>query len=201
VASGLFGSVRFVEVEPDLFRRVDGQELLLFRRDAHGRVTKAFLDGEPEYTFERLGLTDSAPVNLGLLGACIPLLVSALLAPAGSWVLVRRRSRGAARRRTVDTARVVGGLAAALNLAFLVGLAAALGDPALVMGEYAHLRLLLVLPLVTAGLAGGMLAFTLLAWQRRRWSLPARLHYTAVSFGALAFTWWLAHWNLLGFHV
>ena len=81
----------------------------------------------------------------------------------------------------------------------LIGLAAVLSDPALVMGEYARLRALLVLPLVTTGLTGGALVCTVLVWRRREWGLPARLHYTAVALGAVGFTWFLASWNLLGF--
>jgi len=38
-----------------------------------------------------------------------------------------------------------------------------------------------------------------LAWWRRLWSLLARLHYTAVALAAVAFTWFLGTWSLLGF--
>jgi hypothetical protein len=69
------------------------------------------------------------------------------------------------------------------------------------MGEYARLRALLILPLVTTGLTGGTLVCAVLAWRCREWGPLARLHYTAVALGALGFTWFLAHWNLLGFRV
>lgn len=201
VESGLFGRARFVEVEPDLFRRLDGQEMLLFRRDERGRVARAVLDGESEYTFERVDPTDSATSNGGLLAACVALFASALLAPAAARLLGRRGSGGGAPSRFGRVARRLAAMAAALNLAFLVGLAAVFSDPALVMGDYGRLRALLILPLVTTGLAGGTLVCAALAWRRREWDVPARVHYTAIALGALGFTWFLAHWNLLGFRV
>jgi hypothetical protein len=201
LASGLFGSSRFVEVEPDLFRQVDGQELLLFRRDEHGRVAKAFLSGEPEYAFERLTPTETTTFNLVLLGPCLALFGSALLAPLGAWALARRHKHRAATTGLAGVARWVALGAAALSLAFLVGLAAVLGDPALLMGDYAKLRALLVLPLVVTGLVVGSAGFAILAWARRLWSLPARLHYSAVALAGAGFIWFLWNWNLLGFRL
>ena len=74
-----------------------------------------------------------------------------------------------------------------------------LGDPGLLAGDFSRLRLLLVLPMVSTTLSAAVVASAVLAWQRRRWSLAARLHYTLLAFASLAFTWFVATWNLLGF--
>ena len=199
VASGLFGTQRFVEVEPDLFGEVDGQERLLFRRDRQGRVVEAFISGEPEYAFERLSLADQPGFNQLLLLASVALFLSALLAAAGGWLLGRR---GPARTEEPlgRLARRVAVGAAGVSLLFLVGLLLALGDPAPLMGDYSRLRALLLLPLFGSALSVGTLLLALLAWRRRLWRRPARLHYTAVALGGLGFTWFLIHWNLLGYH-
>ena len=57
----------------------------------------------------------------------------------------------------------------------------------------------LVLPLLGTALAAATVAFGVLAWRRRFWSLPARLHYTAMALATAAFSWFVATWNLLGF--
>jgi hypothetical protein len=88
-----------------------------------------------------------------------------------------------------------------VDLIFLVGLFAVLGDPALVMGDYSRLRGLLVLPLLGAALGAAAMVFAILAWSRPWWRLPARLHYAAVALATVGFTWFAATWNLLGFHL
>lgn len=45
-------------------------------------------------------------------------------------------------------------------------------------------------------LAIGLSIFTIVAWARRWWSIPGRVHYTLVTFAGLVFTWWLAYRNL-----
>jgi hypothetical protein len=56
---------------------------------------------------------------------------------------------------------------------------------------------LLCLTWLTVVLAVAMLFFTLLAWVGRYWSVAGRIHYTLATLAALAFVWWLYHWNLL----
>jgi hypothetical protein len=197
VASGLTGSTRFVEVAPDFFRQVDGPDALLFRRDQHGRVTSALFHGEPIYTFERLTLLETPVSNQALLLACVALFGSTLLTPTSVWIFRRQRVE---LRPTgfPEVARRVALATAVVPLLFLVGLFAALADPGPLMGDFSRLRLLLVLPLLGTVLAVFSVAFALLAWWRHFWSLPARLHYTAVAVAGVAFTWFLATWNLLG---
>jgi hypothetical protein len=201
VDSRLWGNTRFVEIAPDLFRQLDDEERLLFRRDQQGRVQRAMFDGEPEYTYERLRLPETVAFNQLLLTACVVLFGSTLVAAAMGQVLGRRRPANVPSGGLAGAARWVAGMGAAVNLLFLGGLLLALGDPALAMGDYARLRMLLTLPLVATILTGGTLVGAVLAWPRRFWSLPARLHYTAVALAMIGFTWFVATWNLLGFHL
>jgi hypothetical protein len=164
-------------------------------------VAAAAFGGMPVYTYERLSWWERPTFNQALLGACAALFASALLAGALAWVSGRRRRGGAPRG---GLARAAGWTAcgmAAVHLLFLGGLVVMLGDPAVLMGDVARLRALLVLPLLGTALAGGVVVCAGLAWRRRLWSLAARLHYTAVAGAAVAFTWFLAAWNLLGFRL
>ena len=55
------------------------------------------------------------------------------------------------------------------------------------MGDYSHLRLLLLLPLLGSVLTVLAVALTALAWRRGFWSVPARLHYTLLCWVPLRF--------------
>jgi CubicO group peptidase (beta-lactamase class C family) len=199
--STIGGSARFAEVAPDYYAEVGGQDNLLVRRDPAGRVTAAFFDGAPVYTYERLSAPEQPAVNVALLGACVVAFVSALLAAVVGWARGRSRRPGGPQGRLSRVARGLALGLAVVALLFLGGLVPVLADPAVLMGDLTRLRALLVLPLLGTLLAGGVVICAGLAWWRRLWSLAARVHYTIVALAGIAFTWFLAAWNLLGFRV
>ena len=63
------------------------------------------------------------------------------------------------------------------------------------------LLIVLTMPIIAALFTIGALGFTALAWHRRYWSLPGRIHYTIVTIALLSFLWSLNYWNLLGYHI
>jgi CubicO group peptidase (beta-lactamase class C family) len=199
----LEGTALFVETAPDYFREVGGQDALLFRRDARGRVSQAVFSGVPEYTYERLSWAETPAFNRLLLVVCVALFGSVVLAAGGSWALgrlARRRPPRPPQGRLAAAARWSAGAVAALNLAFVGGLVLELGDPGLLGGDFWRLQQLLLLPLLATALTPAVLLSAALAWRRRLWGLPGRLHYTAVALAAVAFVWFAATWNLLGFN-
>lgn len=172
-SSSLFGDV--------VFRSDDGRQLLFQQNNPSTAYVKAPWYAEPGF-------------NLALLGGVAASLLSALVwAPVGWWI----------RRGQDETAPFASRLASwwqqllsLTGVLFLVGFAAIFSNPEVVFGLSAWARSLFLLPLPIAFLAAGMVVFTIGAWTRRWWTLPGRLHYTLVSLAALAFTWWLAYWNL-----
>ncbi|GAH86542.1 unnamed protein product, partial [marine sediment metagenome] len=46
----------------------------------------------------------------------------------------------------------------------------------------------------------GALFFAYVGWKNKYWTFCGRLHYTLVVLASLFFLWFLAYWNLLGFH-
>jgi hypothetical protein len=193
---------RWVEVEPLVFRQVDGQEHLAFRADGQGRVTHLFVSSAPMWAYERLAWYETTAFQLGLPGVCLLLFLSAILLwPLGGLIGRRRgkaRTTGAWPRR----ARWVALALSALNVLFLIvflvwyyGFYPAPYDvPAAVVA-------LLTIPLLTTILAVASAVCAVGAWRERAWSVAGRVHYTLVTLAALAFTWWLSYWNLLGFRL
>jgi CubicO group peptidase (beta-lactamase class C family) len=56
-----------------------------------------------------------------------------------------------------------------------------------------------ILALVSAFLTVGVVVCASLSWWGRFWSVGRRVHYSLVALAALALTWQLVYWNLLGF--
>jgi CubicO group peptidase (beta-lactamase class C family) len=56
-----------------------------------------------------------------------------------------------------------------------------------------------ILALVSAVLTVGVVVFASLAWWGRFWNVGRRARYSLVALAALALTWQLVYWNLLGF--
>ncbi len=56
-----------------------------------------------------------------------------------------------------------------------------------------------ILALVSAVLTVGVVVCASLSWWGRFWSVGWRVHYSLVALAALALTWQLVYWNLLGF--
>ena len=67
VLKGLSVPKRFVEVEPLLFSQVDGQEKLVFREDANGRIAHLFVGGFPPVALVRLPWYETPTFAIGLL--------------------------------------------------------------------------------------------------------------------------------------
>jgi hypothetical protein len=199
--STLRAGKRFVEVGPDFFREARGPDTLLFRRDARGRVSKAVFGEVPIYTYERLKWWERPAFNQALLVVCAGLFGSSLLLPAVAPVLGRLRRRPVVHKGLGRAARWVAAGMAVVDLGFLAGLFAVFGDPVVLSGDLSRLRVLLVLPLLGTALTVGVVILAVAAWREQLWSLPARLHYTAVAFAGVAFARFLAAWNLLGFRL
>lgn len=217
----VFGaSTRFAEVEPGVYAALrDGHSTfpygalntLVFRTDDHGRAM-LYTDGKVSYEaapwYRSTGVTLLAIVGTALL--CLLTLLGWSLAAAVRGPRARR-SGGSARLpvRHPALARVVrwtAGIFALSVLASLLGAAAIagsidpiLGQPLAAFGVEPAWSPVLVVPellLIATGLALTPLA--VLAWHRRLWGVPARLHVTLLAASALALLAALRYWSLLG---
>jgi len=117
------------------------------------------------------------------------------------WLIRRLRRSPAQGSRAPGLARTVALVASTLNLAFLLGVILTLS---FVQDEFLYgvprvVVALLILPLATTALTACLVAFAVMAWKHKYWGLAARVHYSLVALAALAFLWFLNHWNLLGF--
>jgi CubicO group peptidase (beta-lactamase class C family) len=193
-------TTRWAEVEPLLFRDLEGDAYLTVRQDEKGRVTHLYVTTGEEGVLERVPWYETDTVQLALIGFLLLAFLSVLVWPAGSLIRSLRGQREHPGR--VSTwSRVLAGLLGVLNLIFLFGLGMGIGYSMRTMAPEipAYFAALLVIPLVTGALAVVVLALTVVAWRRHTWSFGGRLHYSLVTLSGWLFLWFASYWNLLGF--
>jgi len=190
---------QYAELEPLVFRQVDGQGKLVFKEDKSGRVAVAFAGDIPHMALLKLKWHEQPTFHYLLIGFSVLFFIIAAI----GWPLTalcrkicRRKIEGNPAPRA---ARLTAGLMSACFLVFLILMAAALSNTNEVMfGVPLLLKVGLVFPLVAGVLAIGVLAFTLLAWGKKYWYGCRRLTYTLVLIAAVIFLWVLKFYNLLG---
>jgi CubicO group peptidase (beta-lactamase class C family)/uncharacterized integral membrane protein len=193
---------QYAELEPLVFRQVDGQSLLVFKEDDRGRVTLAFAGDFPHMALFKLKWHEQPMLHYVIIGFCVLFFVIAALGwplAALSRKICRRKVEG---NPAPKTARLVAGLMSGCFLIFLILLASALKNTEEVMfGVPLLLKVALVFPLIAAVLAVGVLGFTLLAWGKKYWYGCRRLTYTLILIAAVVFLWVLCFYNLIGWRL
>jgi CubicO group peptidase (beta-lactamase class C family) len=192
-----WGDWRIVEEGTLYFRQVDGPFHFAFRTDEQGRIAHLFTDFTPMFAFRKVGWHETAAFNVPLLLASFLIFLSMLPTAAIRGIRNRRASRDQA--LAPGGARVAYWLIVAvsiLNLLFVAG--NVLWGERIVFGIPTIYKIVLGLGVVSAVLTVGALAYTLLAWRGRYWGVAFRVYYTIATAAAVAFVWFLDHWNLLG---
>jgi hypothetical protein len=190
---------RYVEVEPYVFRELDGPDRFVFQEDKDGRVRYLFLADLPIVAAERSKWYERSLVHIGLLGGCLGLFTTALF----FWPVIGFSVRGLSSpkiRRTWFSAilSLLGWLLSAASLGFVGTMGFALRDPdEIAFGLTPLLKNLLALTPGLAILAAIAVLGCLIAWVKGYWRFTGRVHYTLVALAGIGFTWFLYYWNLL----
>ncbi len=178
---------RWVEVEPEVFQRLDRDDLLIFF--AHNAWATSLY---PAAAFVRRTWVDGPTFHLALLGICTLLFVSAL----ATWFWRRHRA-------TLGWHQQLLPATAALGLLFIIGVAVMLQALAFdaIYGLPLWAQGLLGLPVLVAVLTILALAGTVRAWKTGEGSCISRVHDSLIVLGTLAFLWQVLYWNLTILHL
>jgi CubicO group peptidase (beta-lactamase class C family) len=191
---------RWVEIEPLVFRRVDGQRTLAFHEES-GEITALSSDAMP-WASVPISRLDDLTVQAGLaLGASLVALSGSLGWPLTAAV---RRYRGSPQlqsgppRRARLAAGGAGGLlfgfVAAVVVAFIF--ASSLDGPSLLQRPPRGFGVLFLLPIAGAVATVVAVGYVVQAWLEEFWSLTVRVHYTAVVSALVVLLWLFRYWNL-----
>lgn len=193
------GKLRFVEVEPLVFRQVDSDNRLVFRADASGAMTAAFYDPFPLTALLRSRWFETPAFNLPLLGISLILFLSALIGVPATFFLQRKHASRPSTNRIAQIAPWVAFLLSLLSLLLIAGILKSLFDIyGLYIGNLPLWKFIPALSIIVALFALEMISLTIIAWRQRFWGLVRRIHYTLVTLAAIGFVWFLYFWNLLG---
>jgi CubicO group peptidase (beta-lactamase class C family) len=191
-------TVRFVEVEPRLFREVDGQRMVAFADDGESPSQHLYLSGAP-VAWERLKWYQTPGFTLGLLVVCVAVFLSAVVGWPVAAFIGRHHDPLVPRTAGSKFASWLGWLTCVAALAILgLSMIPFADSQQIAYGLPPLLTALLMSTPVLAVLVAGVLVCTLVAWLRGYWRVSARWHYTSVLIAGLAFVWFLREWNLLG---
>jgi len=194
-----FGKERFVEIGPMTFRQKDGDTLLVFHEDGTGVITQCFYGPAPLTALVKNRWFETPKLHLILLAMCIILFLSFLIIAPIAFLVHRKRVDRKSAPLPARPAQWVAGITSLLSLLLLFGVFGSLFN---IIGLFTgHLPLWKGVPagsMAVGLLALAMIAFTFLGWKRHYWSLAGRIHYTLVTLAAVALTWFLYFWNILG---
>jgi CubicO group peptidase (beta-lactamase class C family) len=201
LAATPYGGGRFVEVEPNYFRQVDGPFSILFSEDDRGRITRLTVDPINFTAFDKLDWYETSGFNQALLLGCVLIFLSMI--PVASILLIRSRRRSSNQKPAPRGARAALWIILGICVLNLLVVAAAVwgmmgGMPNELLDPPLIMKISLGLGVLAAGLTVGALIYTVLAWKDRYWSIAGRAYYTLVTVAAVAYVWFLNYWNLLG---
>jgi len=197
------GDVRqYAELEPHVFREVDGQSKLVFKEDERGRVSVAFAGDVPHMALLKLKWYERPMLHYVVIGFCVVFFfIAAIGWPLASLFrkVCRRKIEG---HPAPLAARWLAGLMSACFLIFMLLAVVSFSNIYEAMfGVPLLFKIALAFPLVGAALAVIMLGYTVLAWARKYWYGCRRLTYTFILVAAILFLWVLYFYNLLGWRL
>jgi hypothetical protein len=191
---------KWQEIAPLVYRSVNGQDLLAFRRDEHGRME--LVPNFPAVVFERVGMIASSDFNqLLICGVLAVLALTLIFWPVAAIIRNHYHARlelDAAYQRLRPWVRAV----CAVDLVFLIWFFLALTNES--PGVFSARSDLKFHVIQTVGLIGALgTAAVLLAcyrsWRDRQAWFWARIWNLVIVVACIAFVWFALHWNLLNF--
>jgi CubicO group peptidase (beta-lactamase class C family) len=188
------------EIGPLLYRAVNGQEKVAFRRDEHGRLQMVI--GIAAIVYQRAHTLQEKKLNLPLLiGSLAIMALTLLFWPVGA--LIRRHYH---QRLELDSgmrrARLWIRVVCALDIVFIVGLLLTFssinpGD----LSEKLDLHINLLQGVGVLGAIGTLLVLIacIRSWRDSNLWFWAKVWNLLVLLACIGFTWFVLYWNMLDF--
>ena len=189
----------YLSHELPLFKSRDDDHLAAFLEDNNGSITHLYMGGSDAYM--KLKWHETASFNWLLYRVCMALFIIGFISQI---FLYRRERKKEEHIRPAGSARLAlwgSGLLCSLYLIFITGLYLVTAQGAYKMLEDLPpaLMVLLALPITSAILLPATAAAVIQSWITGRLSLWEKAHHLNIIISTLAFTWFLHHWNLLGY--
>ncbi|MGE5324852.1 MAG: serine hydrolase domain-containing protein [Actinomycetota bacterium] len=193
---------KWQEVGPLLYRAVNGQDMLAFRRDDHNRLEAVV--SFPAVVYQHAAFFNSSNFSTALLIGCLSVMALTLLFwPAGAMIRRHYHYRLELEPRTMQ-GRLWIRLVCALNIIFVLGMLAALsgGNP----GDFSEKLDLRIHGMQVIGAFGAtgiilVLMGALRSWRDHNAWWWAKVWNLVILLACVGYVWFLIYWNLLDFNL
>ncbi|WP_417317780.1 serine hydrolase domain-containing protein [Emcibacter sp.] len=193
--AGLFEPRQYVEIGENLFRQVDGTNIIAFGEDENGVVKDLFIDQYPFMAARRAPAFEGSLFKMILPLASLALFLTVWV----GWLYRRKEFKTMQKAERQAIALSLGTSAAFLLFVVSLGIIMVAQFDELFVDIPVTLTLTLILPLVGILLTAGMVYFAVRVWKDKFWRLGRRIHYTLVTLGAVYMVIFCWYWNMLGF--
>jgi CubicO group peptidase (beta-lactamase class C family) len=191
---------RWIRTDENLFRMENLDEYVAFAADDHGKAFRLYQGARPILAYDRIAWWETTAFHLTLQIAVIAIFMSILLAAIFGRFMRKKTAKVKQDPKPARFARLTGNLASLIHPLFVIGFLAI--QMKVVSGNLDFLfYTVLTLPIILGFLALTITIFAVLAWKNLYWGLGGRIHYTLLAAAALANSWFLYYWNLIGYRV
>ncbi len=196
----LLGTDQLMEIEPGLFRDVDGHREMVLRGDPQQGYSHIFFSDLPMFAAER----ETGPLTIThriiFLAICYAIFLTVPFAVFIRYLMQVFFGKPEPLRGAELWYRRAGLAFALLSVAFPVLLLMAISDQTTYIEATSKtmIRFVLLIPMVSLPLAAVLIHGSVRALQNRLWNLSGRFHYLLVTLAAVLFLSQLWYWNLIG---
>lgn len=193
---------KWQEIGPLLYRSINGQDLVAFRRDEKGRLQ--FVPNFPAIIYQKAQLHQNGLLNQVIIVCAIVMMgLTLLFWPVGA--LVRRHYHHRLELdETVAQSRLWLRLVCALNLIFITAMALSLSvDNPSALSEKTDLKIHLIQIIGVLGALGTVLVLIacVRSWKNRTVWWWTKLWNLLVLLACIGFVWFAIYWNTLNFNL
>jgi CubicO group peptidase (beta-lactamase class C family) len=193
-------ATHWVGTGENLFRNDSIDEYVSFSIDESGYAYRLNQGSRPILVYNKIGWWETTTFHLLLQVTAVVIFFSFLLTTLLGRVLRKRKDDYMQNAKPARTARFLGNLASLLHPLFIIGFLAI--QMKVVSGTFdLFFYSVLTLPIIMVALTLAITIFAVIAWKNSYWGLGGRIHYTLLATAALANSWFLYYWNLIGYNV
>jgi CubicO group peptidase (beta-lactamase class C family) len=191
---------RWIKTDENLFRMENLDEYVAFAADDHGKAFKLYQGTRPILAYDRITWWETTAFHVILQATVIAIFTSILLAAIFGRFRRKKTENIKQDPRQAHFARLAGNLVSLIHPLFIIGFLAI--QIKVVSGNFDFLfYAVLTLPIILAALTLIITIFAVLAWKNSYWGLGGRIHYALLAAAALANSWFLYYWNLIGYKI
>ncbi len=189
---------RWIRTDENLFRKENLNEYVAFAVDDNGKAYRLYQGARPILAYEKIAWWETTTFHFILQFIVIAIFLSILLTAIFGRFLRKKAEYVKQDPGPARFARLTGNLVSLIHPLFIVGFMAI--QMKMVSGDFDLLFYsVLTLPLILVMLTLMITTFAVSAWKKSYWGLGGRIQYTLLAAAALANSWFLYYWNLIGY--